>query len=322
VDTLRKERANRGWVPALSLSSSFSFAHNKNVVGSQEGQTWNVGPGVDARLAYFSDPHEWRNTLVIRHVQTRTPIIDEFVKTVDNFQLESIYLFHIPAINWLGPYVRGTLETALFPTEDVRTQTSNYTITELDGSKNQVSAKRLALNDSFAPTTLKQATGIFAKPVDKQAVVLEFRGGIGAREVITGGGLVVKDAPDNSTINLDRLQDYQQVGGELYAGVGGTLLFEKWGQKSPIKYRFSVEAMMPVYASRDENQSALELTNIFINASVSFQLFSWASLDYHFKAVREPLTLDEFQIQNNLMLNFSYFLLGAPPKKPPTAPKS
>ena len=36
------------------------------------------------------------------------------------------------------------------------------------------------------------------------------------------------------------------------------------------------------------------------------------SLDYGLKVIRTPLILDEFQVQNNLTLNFSYaFVQGA-----------
>src|SRR5438309_1181092 len=50
-----------GWVPKLGLGASFSFAHSSNVVGAQDGQTWNIGPLVDFGLEYYEDPHEWRN---------------------------------------------------------------------------------------------------------------------------------------------------------------------------------------------------------------------------------------------------------------------
>ncbi|HIA00580.1 MAG TPA: hypothetical protein EYN66_01480 [Myxococcales bacterium] len=321
VLSLKEKRANRGWTPLVLLSSSLSFAHSKNVVGVQEGQTWNVGPGIDVRLDYYGDPHEWRNSMTIRHVQTRTPVIDEFVKTVDSLRLESIYLYHIPEMVWLGPYVRLTLDTALFPTEDVRAVTTQYTITDPDSSTKIVEGDRLHLSGAFSPLTLKQAIGLFAKVLDRQAVVIEFRTGMGAREVFADNGLVITDTPAANSVKLKRLEDYQQVGAEVFAGISGTLLFEEWGKQRPIKYSFSFEAMTPVYASRKENRSNWELTNLLFNLNLSVKLFAWASLDYNFKAVREPLTLDEYQIQNNLLLNFSYALVGKPPKASRPAPK-
>jgi len=38
---------------------------------------------------------------------------------------------------------------------------------------------------------------------------------------------------------------------------------------------------------------------------------SWASLDYSFKAIREPQLLDKWQVQNNLLLSFAYTLVRA-----------
>lgn len=49
-------------------------------------------------------------------------------------------------------------------------------------------------------------------------------------------------------------------------------------------------------------------TSLDIEAKLAIKLFSWMSLDYGLRVVREPLIIDEYQIQNNLLLNFSYTL--------------
>jgi hypothetical protein len=38
-------------------------------------------------------------------------------------------------------------------------------------------------------------------------------------------------------------------------------------------------------------------------------LFEWASLDYELKIMRLPQLVDAWQIQNNLLLTFSYTLI-------------
>ena len=53
-----------------------------------------------------------------------------------------------------------------------------------------------------------------------------------------------------------------------------------------------------------DNRGAMALTNVEIDATLSFKLVDWASLDYELKALRQPQLLDRFQVQNNLLLTF------------------
>ena len=52
-----------------------------------------------------------------------------------------------------------------------------------------------------------------------------------------------------------------------------------------------------------------DLTYVLIEATLAIKLFSWMSLDYSLRALRQPLVIDDFQIQNSLLLNFSYAVL-------------
>ncbi len=50
-------------------------------------------------------------------------------------------------------------------------------------------------------------------------------------------------------------------------------------------------------------------SNLTIEAKLGIKLFAWMSLDYSLRAVRLPLIAEDFQIQNSLLLNFSYAIL-------------
>ena len=56
----------------------------------------------------------------------------------------------------------------------------------------------------------------------------------------------------------------------------------------------------------EDDRSITELTNIEIGATISFKVFEWLAIDYVFRALRQPQLLDEWQIQNNLLLTASY----------------
>ena len=309
IESKADEKKKDGWYPKLSIGASLSFSHSSKVVGAQNGQTWSLGPSLDFSLDYFGGPHEWRNTLTIKEVFTRTPLIDEFVKTMDELKLQSIYLFHIKNVHWLGPFARLSLTTAIFPGADVQPDTKTYLIKELDGSTTLRTNDRIALTDAFAPLTLKESIGLFAQPVDKEVVKIEFRLGVGARESFVQDGLAIADDDGTPEIDVNRLEDFQQVGGELFGGISGTVTWENLGKDRPLLYGVSIEVLLPFYSSADQGMSLTDLTVIDIQATLGIKLFSWMSLDYSLRALKDPLIIDEWQIQNNLLLNFSYALI-------------
>ena len=319
-----KKPARQGWIPTLSMGASVQFSHSSQVVGAQDGQTWNIGPLLDFSLGFFSPEHEWRNTLSVRQVVTRTPAINEFVKTTDQLSFESLYLYRPSSAQWVGPFVLAQLNTPIFRTTDVRAAPAVYKTKDKNGvtieSTNPTTKKRLT--GWFAPLDLRQSLGAFFTAVSIPEAKLEFRTGVGARQVFTGQGSAIASQDktvDASTlpggtatttlVQLNRLFDYQQVGGELFAGLSGTITFEDLGPTRPILYSLSTEVLMPFYSSEQQDRELLDLTNIDIEAKLGLKLLSWLSLDYAFRAVKDPLLLDEFQIQNTLLLNMSYALL-------------
>lgn len=296
-----------GWKPRISVGATIAFSDNRKVVGAQDGGTWNIGPLLDAGLDFYGEEHEWRNSLSIRHVQTKTPSISEFIKTADSFIFDSIYLYHSPSLPWLGPFAQFTLTTALFPGEDVNATDITYRITRNDGTVTDKTQSRLALTDAFAPLALKESIGAFAAPVTKPEVKVEFRVGVGARETITQEGFsLTDDAATVGILEVSQFKDFQQVGGEAFAGVSGTVIFEKLGAERPLTYSLTAETLLPFYSSEGDDKSFADKVTFALDAKLSVKLFAWMSLDYNLKVIREPLLVDEFQLQNNLLLNFSY----------------
>ena len=297
-----------GWYPKLTLGATIAFIYTDNVVGSQNGQTWNIGALIDFDIDWYSARlHEWRNALKIREVVSRTPVIDEFIKTSDSFSIESVYLLHIPGVEWLGPFVRATFDTAIFPGDVVLASSSTFRVKELDGTTADTAGDRLDLTAAFAPLKLTQSVGMFASPIDTEEVKVEFRAGLGAREVFVQNALVLTDDGDTpDVIEVTRAQDYQQLGGELFFGMKGRVTTEALGKDRPFLYAASVETLFPFFSTPDTGKSGIDLTTLDVQVSLGIKLFSWMSLDYNLRVVREPVILDAFQVQNNLLLNFSY----------------
>jgi hypothetical protein len=69
-----------------------------------------------------------------------------------------------------------------------------------------------------------------------------------------------------------------------------------------------------------DTRSPVALTNVQLDAKVSFRLVEWASIDYQLRAIRQPQVVDVFQVQNTLLLTFGLSYGGKPPLPPPCTP--
>ncbi|APR83960.1 Hypothetical protein A7982_09309 [Minicystis rosea] len=327
-------RKPNGWDTKIAVGGTVSFANNSNVAGQMDGTSFSMGFKLDAGADYNHFDHEWRNTLVLGASITRTPVIPEFVKTNDSLTLESIYLYHI--VDWFGPFVRFQLNTAMFPGRDVRSGLSKYKVQLPDGTMASLPQQgtdctpnpdgtflptcrtSLSLSDGFRPLTFKQSIGLFVQPLQSEPITFEARAGLGAQEVIAKNQLALADdATTIGVIELKQLSNANQLGGELALSVWGTLVDKR------VIYKANAAALAPfAYPALPpgDNRKAFELTNIQLDATLSFKIVEWASIDYQFKAIRQPQVLDAFQIQNALLLTFGLSYGTKPPEPMPPAP--
>lgn len=295
-----------GWTGGLDVGATMSLAQSSNVIGSTDGYAWGLGAQIKGSLDYIWRQHEWRNTLKLGEAFTRTSQIDEFVKSTDELALKSTYLYLFKRVPWLGPFAELRLDTSIFEGHDVRSSDTTYAVKALDGSTRSETGRRIRLSDPFAPLTLREAVGALGRPVDTDPLKVELKATISARQTFADNQLAIDDdSKTTDIIEVKELESFYQGGPALGVGLSGIL------SKGKVSYYALFEAMFPVVNSQseDDKRSVVELTNIAIEAGLTFKLVDWASLVYQFKAVREPQLLDKFQIQNNLLLSFSYTLI-------------
>ena len=306
--------AKKGWFPTLSFGAALQFGHSQSVAGQLDGSTFNVGPLLNAGIRYRGANVEWRNVLTFKYVISKTPLLEEWVKSQDQLYFESMVLYRLTSAQWFAPYALINLDTPVSPGGDFRPNDVDYHIVGRGEADETVVGRKLDLTDAFAPLQLRQAVGAMMNPVAEEYAKLEFRVGVGARETFVQLGQVVTETkPDVGTdgrdlVEVKRLEDFQQVGGEAYAGIGGVVTFESLGKDRPLIYGASVDVMIPFYSSIDNGKTLVDLTNVLVEAKLAIKLFSWMSLDYSIRALRQPLVIEDFQIQNNLLLNFSYIV--------------
>lgn len=299
-----------GWDGNLSLGASLNFTDNQNVVGKPSGFSLTVGGRIDGETTYVKDRHQWSFRGLWSETFSRTPSAERFVKTKDNFELHSAYHFFVQ--EWWGAFGSVGLNTNVFPGGEVTGERVDFRVTRLDGTvENRPNGHVLRTTDPFRPMNLAQTFGLFARPLDREPIHLEFTGGFGAREVFAKDQVTVtgrvsageRDDPDatRDLVRAQELEGYVQGGAVFTARANGQL------KESRVSYDTGMEVMFPLLRNPDPvTQNTVDLTNLDVWARLSFQLVEWASLDYEFRLRRRPQLIDAYQITNSLLLTFGY----------------
>lgn len=298
-----------GWKLGLTLGSNISFNHNSNVVGVQDGVNFQLGALLGAYANGRTGEHEWLNSLDLKETFTKTPSIDLFLKSNDELSIKTTYLYHIPDVDWLGPFVRASMVASVFAGFDARPDDTDILKTMNDGTvvAEGVAAQHpITLTSAFEPTKLKEVAGLFANPVDLESAKLQVQLGVGSNQIFTGEGFVITDDDKTPELEMTQLEDYIQVGAELEITLGGKL-------QKIISWGANTSFFQPFYSSETRELSGIDLMTITMTANISVKLAEWASLDYVLGAKREPLILDDWQVSNGLLFTAGFSVFDPEP---------
>ena len=237
---------------------------------------------------------------------TRTPTLARFVKSEDDLQIALSY-FH----NWLakikfGPFISMGIQTAGFPGHDVRskdTVVKRFDLKEKLISTETIPAKGdIKLTKAFAPIRLKQSLGFFGDLLDKTAIKLHMEAGLAFVKLAVRGGFKVEDNGETPELELKKLQDAFEVGGQFKLQLNGIL-------KKIIEYSLELEIMHPFAHTADTALRGFDLTNVEFSLKLEFRFTKWASLIYTFNISRLPLLSTEWQTRNALLLTLTANLI-------------
>lgn len=300
----KSDKKKEGWDNTLSIGATINMVDNRNVVGQNEGSTWTLGGALKGDTKYKKGAFEFRGSLNIGENFTRSPVIPEFLNTADAFLIDANVYYNL--LSWMGLFARAEFNTNLFNNYFATAEDAVFAIDRGNGNIETTEPRdRLLLKDPFGLMIFKQSTGAFARPYSKKYLDVEFRLGAGAREVVANGQIAVKDNKDTAdVIEAEELNNFVQIGAEAAMVIQGTLV------KDRVAYKSSVETLFPFYNSiNPQDKSVLELTNVEWMSQISFKLVEWASLDYQVRVVRQPLIVEDWQVQNSLLLTFGYTLI-------------
>lgn len=292
-----------GWHLKADLGANFSFGSSSNVIGQVSGDTTTLGANTDSQAIYIRNQHKWRNRFNFLAATQNNPNLKRWLKTNDEVKLNSIYLYKLEQIPWLGPYAQASIQTVAFEGRDLRNETVNYAITDTTGNVTQQAGTELKLTDPFKPLRTKQSVGAFAKAIDKKDTQLEFRLGGGALQVSADNQLVLNDDSTTSDVEVTALRSFSQAGLE-----GGVTYSQKLDEKTSLAADFEFLTPFISQLQEGDNRSSTELTNWELSIKLMTKIYSWASLNYEFRTLKQPQLLDRVQTQHMMVLNFTHSL--------------
>ncbi len=279
----------------------------------QEGTSVQFGLTLTAEANLKMGHHGLENKLGIQHGQTKTPSLDSFIKTQDNFELTSTYVYRLDNPKWLGPFARVKLQTQLFEGYAVRDKAYTVDRTNRDGSavptQNAAAQTKIDLTGGFEPIVLRESAGVFARPFEGKDFKLDGKLGLGSQQIVVGEGFVVTaDDADMANLALRQLDDVTEAGAEF------ELLLEGIAVKDLLSWKFGANFFLPLLTTADRQDgsgkaSGFDYLNTDIKAGVSLKLSKWASLDYNLTVKKVPLVVDGFQVVHGLIFSAGFDVL-------------
>lgn len=301
IQSSDSKQTSEGWTPKLRISANANLMSSHRFIGQTDGDSTTLGLNLDGSLAYQKNRHTWRGLLHISEATTKTPTLSQFIKSSDEFKLESIYLYSSSQYPWLGPYLKGNLQTPLFKGEDIRPDSSTYVITDRHGSMRTFESSSLRLTDPFRPLSTRESGGLFMNLITEPRSKLQLRMGLGALQVNAKGQLAIQKKAGTSDIHVIELKSYEQAGLELGLSFEG-----QWDDRS--SYSVGVESLTPFINDLEEGDTrdAWSLTEYDSFARLSTKVYEWLSLNYEFKLRKQPQLLEQTQTQHMVLANFVY----------------
>jgi hypothetical protein len=320
-DAKEKERMAKdpdGWNNKLTVGSNISLSNSTNVVGRPDGTSVSLGATVDGRFALKEGLNRWVNVLALQVQQTRTPLVDAWVKSLDLFKVDSTYFRDFASAPWVSFYAGLSLESALFGGEDVRPLPTNFRLKEVEGPDRLFTATRFLTTKEFSPTTLQGGTGASFRLLDRPIAKLAAKAGLSGLATFTRNGITITDNAATPEVELTRMRDYQQMGANIRLDATGNL--SAWAT-----YTFFADLFFPFvnsFTPKDAQGNELSYANqisVDLSLKLGFKMAKWASLDYVLGVRRIPLTADVLQIWNGLFVSFAFSVVEE--RKPPEEPK-
>ncbi|MBI5607472.1 MAG: hypothetical protein HY902_01175 [Deltaproteobacteria bacterium] len=288
----------------LSIGSTGSYGHSSSVVGAADGSTVAIGVVIDGLSEWVSGAFECANTLKIQHTQTRTPQLPVFFKSADFAEIVSTSIYRLQSVPWFGPYARFRINTQLFGSYVLKATDYEIKQTRLDGTSTATklaAQTRYDLASGFNPLVFAETVGAFANPIEQKWMTIKAKLGVGAQHVrSTSGFAVASDDTKAGKMEIKEIQEASQMGGEAEVALAGDVT-------EGVAWKAKANVFLPAYSTAGKKTGFDAMTSD-LSFALGIKLAKWLSVDYTVTARRVPLVLDDWQIQNGIILTAGFKL--------------
>lgn len=300
-----REEKKLGWNKSANLGLNLSFSSSQDVVGQTDGNSETYGANLKSTFNYMAEDSEWRNTISLLETITKTPALPRFIKSNDEFKVESIYLYSIPQYPKVGPYVKAEGSAPLFKGEDIQADPKNYVFQDANGNtiSGPTTESTVRLTDSFRPLTTKESIGAFWKAKEEENLKILVRLGFGAIQVKADGQYAISGKDASGNIIVKELEDISQAGLEAGLSIKG-----RFDEKT--SYEVGAESLTPFINNKraGDDRDAIRLTNVEGFAKLTSNITSWASFGYDYRMKLQPQLVDRVQNIHMIVINMNYNL--------------
>ncbi len=307
---------------SLNGGGTLMFNQRKNAVGQTSGTAAQFGLFGNFGLLFDKGDH-----LLDVAAELRLDLVDPYTGSVvpasDHFSASVLYSYKLNN-PYLGPYVRGSMRTRIFPgylylqTSD---DTTSVSITHKDGTvKTQTIGQeanpddlRVKVANPFGPLLLQEELGANVKAIDLDLLLVKLnvgtRIGFGFRQGIMNELLVV-DGSSKEGVNpilLHEVRDYSTLGPVI--GATASVTFARWLFGSA---QFGLLApVVNTGKSQSDNFGGRLLLDFSGTAGFKVPILTnllFASADYTFRLERDAFITSNTQFEHALMARASITL--------------
>jgi len=270
-----KERVTEkgNWDLTLLLSGNLSFTNSGYFVEREKVNALALGSAVAFGSLY--DDNEWL-------FNTRLDLFEDFMlqdeerirNTRDQVKFDTSLIYRIT--RWLGPYVAGRLTTRFFfDYRDYTATGETYVGVERDGRRWTMNPAKILISKTGSPTTIQEGVGMNAEYRHGTLFFVTGRVGYGAKEDIAP--FYYDESRDDSATPEKELY---RIAPLTYSHGPEFSLYFSFMPFSFVELREDFISLVPVQSPRD--------TSFTSETTLSFWISSFATVQYYFRAERQP----------------------------------
>jgi ABC-type uncharacterized transport system auxiliary subunit len=269
---------------------------NMNVISKNESDkdeqetSITLTSQIESQLIYDKKPFHFVTKNIIDLGTSKTSDTD-FRLSLDSFDLKNTLIYYF--LEDIGLYLRGNLNTHLFPTYFNFAEPSNYTLVDTNGDTLSVhtNQKKVQIRPSFYPLNLKEGAGLNVRLLNRAKISTSLRFGFGMEQNILSD-VFVKDS-EGTNIYREQKSDYKE--GMEISLIGTVQVLPN------ITYSTDAYVLFPFKKSKNRT---FEWEN-----TLNFKLFRYVSLDYKLRLENRYMNDEEYLFnEHSLFLRVTYLL--------------